>query len=437
MKRWFIYGSVTVLLALNLSIGAKIYLSSAHAAEGKDSAAPNLELYDEVLEKVRNSYVDGQNLTYHDLVRASLKGMVKTLDPHSEFMDAEDFQQLQNDTQGQFGGLGLVVAMKNGFVTIVAPMDDTPGSRAGIMSGDRIIKIDGKSAEGLSLQDVVKQLRGVPGTQVSITIEHPSSGTTKDYTLTRAIINMDMVKDINGKKQFPLGPDRIGYVRITQFGDKTGDELQDALDKLKAQGMKALIIDLRWNPGGLLDEAVEVCGKFLPRGQLVVTTEGRDPAENSVRRANDGGDELKGMPIVVLANLGSASAAEIVTGCLQDLHRAVILGQKTFGKGSVQSVFPLDDGSALKLTIAKYYTPSHKVIHQHGITPDIYVPMSDEQEAALLVKRAPGGLQSLDKNDRERVENNQDVQLQRAEDLLKGILLYGERSDAGSKMAAK
>ena len=248
---------------------------------------------------------------------------------------------------------------------------------------------------------------------------------------------MDMVKDItNGKKEFPLGADKIGYVRITQFGDQTGDELKAALNKLKKQGMKALIIDLRWNPGGLLDEAVNVCEKFLPRGQLVVTTEGRDPKENSVRRADGKGDELNGMPIVVLVNLGSASAAEIVTGCLQDLHRAYILGEKTFGKGSVQSIFPLDDGSALKLTVAKYYTPSHKVIHQHGITPDSLVPMSDAEEADLIIKRSPGGLESLDEKDRERVENSRDNQLDRAEDLLKGMLLYSELSKP-EKVAAK
>ena len=438
MKRRLIFGLVTVLLALNLAIGAKIYSSSAHAADGKDSPDANLQILADVLEKVRTSYVDGTNLTYHSLVESALKGMVGSLDPHSEFLDAGDYQQLQDDTEGQFGGLGIVVGMKDGFVTVIAPMDDSPGFRAGILSGDRIVKIKGRSAENLSLEDAVKQLRGDPGTQVTMTIQRPSTGADKDFTLTRAIIQMDMVKDINGKKEFPLGPDKIGYVRINEFGDKTGDELEAALQKLKVQGMKALVLDLRFNPGGLLDEAVDVCGKFLPRRQLVVTTKGRDPAENSVRRADGHGDELKGEPIVVLVNLGRASAAEIVTGCLQDLHRAVILGQKTFGKGSVQSIFPINDGAdgALKLTVAKYYTPSHKVIHEHGITPDIYVPISDEEEAELLVSRSPGGLESLDEKERVQMKNFKDAQLDRADDLLKGILIYSQLAQP-EKVAAK
>jgi len=436
MKRRFIFGLVTVLLALNLAIGAKVYLSSAHAADAKDSPDANLEIFAGVLQKVRTSYVDGTNVTYHSLVEAALKGMVGSLDPHSEFLDVDDYQQLQDDTEGQFGGLGLVVASRDGFITIISPMDDSPGFRAGILSGDRIVKVEGKNVEKMPLPDVVKQLRGKPDTQVTMTIQRPSSGATKDFTLTRAIINMEMVKDINGKKEFPLGDDKIGYVRITEFGDKTGDELEAALQKLKGEGMKALVLDLRFNPGGLLDEAVEVCQKFLPRGQLVVTTEGPDKSENSVRRAEGHGDELKGEPIVVLVNLGSASAAEIVTGCLQDLHRAVILGEKTFGKGSVQSIFPLDDGSALKLTVAKYYTPSHKVIHEHGIMPDIVVPMSDEAQAALLISRSPGGFETMDAKDRARVKKSSDIQLDRAEDLLKGILLYGELSRP-EKIAAK
>jgi carboxyl-terminal processing protease len=437
MKRRLIFGSVIVLLALNLAVGAGIfYFGRPHATVVNDSPEANLRLFSEVLGVVRQEYVAGENLTYHDLVYSALKGMVGSLDPHSEFLDTEGYHQLQDDTEGEFGGLGLVVTMKDNFITVVTPMEDTPGFRAGILSGDRILKINGKSAEKLSLSDAVKQLRGKPGTKVTVTIQRPTSDTLKDFTLTRAIIQKEMVKDINGKKEFPLGEDKIGYICITEFGDKTGDELQAAIGKLKGQGMRALILDLRWNPGGLLDEAVNVCEKFLPRGQLIVSTEGRDASQNSIRRSEGSGDELKGEPIVVLVNLSSASASEIVTGCLQDLHRAIVLGEKTFGKGSVQTIFPLDDGSALKLTVAKYYTPSHKVIHEHGITPNILVPMDDEQESALQIKRTSGGVESLDSTNRARVEAIQDVQLQRAQDLLKAMLLYGELSHP-EKLAAK
>lgn len=425
MKRRLVFGSVIVLLALNLAIGAGIYFNSARQVQPKDSPEASLELFASVLQKIRTSYVDGTNLTYRGLTYSAIKGMVNTLDPHSEFLDAKDYQRLQDDTQGQFGGLGLVVSMRDGFVTVVAPMEDSPGFRAGILTGDRIVKVNGQSVERMALSIVVEKLRGEPGTPVTVTIQRPASGAEKTVTLKRAIIQMDMVKDINSKKEFPLGDDKIGYIRITEFGDKTGDELEAALNKLKEQGMKALILDLRGNPGGLLDEAVNVSEKFLPRGQLIVSTEGRNPHEDSVRRAEGHGDELNGEPMVILVNLGSASAAEIVTGCMQDLHRAIILGQKTFGKGSVQSVIPLDENTALKLTTAKYYTPSHKVIHEHGITPDISVPISDEDEALLWMKRSPGGVDALDETNRLRAEKVEDVQLDRAHDLLKSLLLYG------------
>jgi len=443
MKRRLIYGVVMVVLCVNAVIGARVYLSSAQAAE-KDSAYPSLELFSYALEKVRKDYVDGKNLSYKDLVYAALKGMLNTLDPHSEFMEPEKYKELQNDTQGAFGGLGIVISMRDNFITVVAPMEDTPGFKAGIMSGDRIIKIDGKSTEKLSLQDAVKNLRGEPGTDVEITVLRPSSGQVKDYKITRAVINVDMVKDINGKKEFPLGDNKIGYIRLVQFGEKTSADLEEALQKLKAQGMQGLVLDLRWNPGGLLEQAVDVCEKFLPRGHLVVTTEGRNRAQDSVRKARGRGDEIKNMPMVVLVNLGSASASEIVAGCLQDSKRAIILGEKSFGKGSVQSILPLSDGSALRLTTAKYYTPSHKVIHEEGITPDIVVPMTEEQEHDIQMKHAPGGIQSLPEQERERVLNTRDPQLDRAMDLLKGITLFTQRAPEqekriakGEKMAAK
>jgi carboxyl-terminal processing protease len=399
MKRRLLYGVVITVLTFNLLIGARVYLSTAQAAD-KDSAYPSLELFSYVMEKVRKDYVDGQNLKYQDLVYAALKGMLNTLDPHSEFMEPEKYKELQSDTQGAFGGLGIVIAMKDNFITVVSPMEDSPGFKAGIMSGDRIIKIDGKSTEKMSLQDAVKNLRGEPGSDVKISILRPSSSQVKDY-------------------------------------EKTSADLETALDKLKQEHMQGLILDLRWNPGGLLDQAVDVCEKFLPRGNLVVTTEGRNPSQTLTRKAKGRGDELHNMPIVVLVNLGSASASEIVAGCLQDTKRAIILGEKTFGKGSVQSILPLSDGSALRLTTAKYYTPSHKVIHEVGITPDIVVPMTEEDERDVQLKHTPGGIQSLDDKERERVLSARDPQLDRAMDLLKGITLFTQRAPAGEKMLAK
>jgi carboxyl-terminal processing protease len=436
MKRRLIYGIVVVALSANLLVGTRIYLNSAHGAE-KDSPYPSLELFSYVMEKVRKDYVDGQRLGYQDLVYGALKGMLNTLDPHSEFMEPSKYKELQNDTQGAFGGLGIVVSMKDNFVTVVAPMDNSPGFKAGVLSGDRIVRIDGKSTEKMSLQDAVKTLRGEPGTEVQLTILRPGSNQVKEFKLTRSTINVDMVKDINGKKEFPLGENKIGYVRLVQFGEKTSDDLERALSSLKRQGMQALVLDLRWNPGGLLDQAVDVCEKFLPRGQLVVTTEGRNSAQNSARYANGHGDELKNMPIVVLVNLGSASASEIVAGCLQDLKRGIILGDKTFGKGSVQSILPLQDGSALRLTTAKYYTPSHRVIHEEGITPDILVPVTEEEDRDIQLQRVPGGPESLNEKDRERVANAHDPQLERAMDLLKGISLFTERAPAQERRIAK
>jgi carboxyl-terminal processing protease len=436
MKRRLLYGVVITVLTFNLLIGARVYLSTAQAAD-KDSAYPSLELFSYVMEKVRKDYVDGQNLKYQDLVYAALKGMLNTLDPHSEFMEPEKYKELQSDTQGAFGGLGIVISMKDNFITVISPMEDSPGFKAGIMSGDRIIKIDGKSTEKMSLQDAVKNLRGEPGSDVKISILRPSSSQVKDYNLARAVINIDMVKDINGQKEFPIGDNKIGYIRLVQFGEKTSADLETALDKLKQEHMQGLILDLRWNPGGLLDQAVDVCEKFLPRDNLVVTTEGRNPSQTLTRKAKGRGDELHNMPIVVLVNLGSASASEIVAGCLQDTKRAIILGEKTFGKGSVQSILPLSDGSALRLTTAKYYTPSHKVIHEVGITPDIPVPMTEEEERDVQLKHTPGGIQSLDDKDRERVLSARDPQLDRAMDLLKGITLFTQRVPAGEKVLAK
>jgi carboxyl-terminal processing protease len=429
MKRRVIYGAVALVLCVNFLVGARLYLRAAE----KDSAYTNLELFSYVMERVRKDYVDGRNLSYQELVYGALKGMVGTLDPHSEFLDPEKYRELQNDTQGAFGGLGISLS---NLLTVVVSMTNTPAWRAGILPGDRIVKIDGKSTEKMGIDEAIKNLRGEPGTDVRLTVFRPSANQFKDFKLTRAVINVDMVVDLHGQKEFKLGENNLGYVRLLQFGDKTSDDLESALHKLKNQGMQGLVLDLRGNPGGLLDQAVDVCSKFLPKGQLVVTTEGRNPAQNSRREAL-GHDELNGLPVVVLVNPGSASASEIVAGCLQDLKRAVILGEKTFGKGSVQSILPLQDGSALRLTTAKYYTPSHKVIHEEGITPDIVVPLSSYEDSAIQIQRTPGRLESLDEKDRRSVLSAGDPQLERAIDLLKGITLYTHRSPWGERRVAQ
>ena len=427
-------------LLVNLIMGAQVYFSSVQGAE-QDEIYPKLELFSRVLEYVRKDYVDGQDLSYQELIYTALKGMLSNLDPHSEFMEPVKYEDLRSDTQGEFGGVGIVITMKDNYLTVVAPMEDTPGFRAGILSGDRIIKIEGKGTGNLGLQDAVQQLRGAPGTDVRISVYRPATDKTMELTLTRAVIKVSTVKDINGGIEFPVNEDKIGYVRLTQFGEQTASELASALKKLDDRGMGALILDLRANPGGLLDQAVRVAEQFLPKGQLVVTTEGRDEKQKSSYRAERRGKHVD-IPMVILVNHGSASASEIVAGCLQDttaegVSRAVIVGEQTFGKGSVQSILPLQDGSALRLTTAKYYTPSHKVIHEKGIEPDIVVPMTDEEERDMWLKRTPGGIEALPEEDQARIRNARDAQLDRALDLLRSLSIYSNRFQDRKQIAAK
>ncbi len=260
MNRRILYGFLVTALGINLFFGAQIYIYSARASQ-KDDPYENYRLLADVLEKVRQEYVDGDKLTYQDLIHGALKGMLNSLDPHSEFMDPEKFDELKKDTEGEFGGLGIIVQLsKDKILTVLSPMEDSPGLRAGILPQDQILKIDGKSTSRFNLiEDAVKELRGEPGTFVSITVRRPSTGQTRDYKLERAVIRVGTVKDIDGKSDYPLGPNGIGYVRITQFGEKTSDDLDKALKRLTDEGARALIIDLRDNPGGLLEQAGQVC----------------------------------------------------------------------------------------------------------------------------------------------------------------------------------
>jgi carboxyl-terminal processing protease len=431
MRRRIGYTVLLAALALNLFFGATSYSRSAELAE-KNDIYGNLRLFSQVLERVRQDYVDGEKLTYQELIYGALKGMLNTLDPHSEFMEPQKYDDLKKETEGSFGGVGIQLGVRGEFLTVIAPIEGTPASRAGILPGDRIIRIEGKGTDRMSVTEAVKRLRGQPGTEVTISVLRPSTGAVKDHKLVRADINVPTVMDWEGKREFPLGTDKIGYLRIIQFGEHTDAELDEALKRLSQAGLRGLIVDLRDNPGGLLDQAASVCGKFVPARTLLVSTEGRDPAEKREYHATSRGLHVD-VPMVVLVNGSSASASEIVAGCLQDLRRAVIVGEQTFGKGSVQSVIQLQDGAALRLTTAKYYTPSHKVIHEKGITPDIVIPLTPEETEALFLKRTPGLLESLDPEQEERVRAVRDVQFERAKDLLKGITLYTSRSPAGQQ----
>lgn len=436
MQKRLTYAVFFIVLGGYISTGAHL---SRLSADDKDDAYRQLEVFTRVLERVRKDYVDGDKLTYRDLVQGALKGMLGSLDPHSEYMEPVKYGELKEDTEGSFSGVGLQVGIKDGGLVVISPMEDTPAFEAGIMTGDRIEKIDGQSTERFGMNDAVQRLRGPSGSKVTVTVSRASWPEPKDFSLVRADIRIYSVKDINNRRQFPVDANHIGYVRLTQFGERTADELEEALTTLEKQGMTGLVMDLRGNPGGLLDQAVEVCEKFLEAGKPIVSTEGRNPAGDLQRRSARKPGKRLNLPMVVLVNGGSASASEIVTGCLKDLKRAVIVGEQTFGKGSVQSILPLPDGSALRLTTAKYYTPSHQVIHEKGISPDILVPISDDEELAIQLRRIPGGETNLDEilrgyepEKRQRLRDwvldNKDAQLERANDLLKGIHLFGRKS---------
>ena len=422
---------VAVLLGVNLFFAAKIYSEASSRGE-KENPYTQMKLITDVIELIRKDYVDPDKVAYTNLTYGALKGMLNSLDPHSQFMDPQGYQDMKEDTEGKFGGLGIQIGLsKEGFLSVIAPIEDTPASRAGILSGDRIIKIEGKPTDRMSLQDAVRQLRGDPGTKVTISIFRAKAKDPaekiKDYTITRDIIKVDSVKDVK------MLDGNIGYVRITQFNEPTASEFEKALTKLEDKGMEALVIDLRNNPGGLLESARQVASKFVPAGELIVSTEGRDLAQKLVYRSDRGKKRLS-YPIVLLVNNGSASGSEIVAGALQDLKRAVLVGETTFGKGSVQSILSLGDGSAVRLTTAKYYTPSHKVIHEHGVTPDIIVPVSEEDERKLSEQRARADIPPAE--GAEKVEKISDVQLERALDVLKGVKLFAKQAKL-SKPAAK
>lgn len=396
------------VLAANLVVGYRVYCSD-DVHSGEERALEKIAVMMRVLHLIRQDYVDGEATDYESLLDNALHGMVESLDPHSSYLAADDYEDMMDATEGHFGGLGVLVGIRDGALVIIAPMAGTPGEKAGLLAGDLIVKIDGVTTDNERMSESIRRLKGDPGTSVTLTIARKELPHF-EVTITRATIEVPSVKNA------AIVRDGIGYVRLTQFDEKTAPALKTALADLEKQGMKALIVDLRNNPGGLLHSAVEVCSLFLPKGKMVVSTEGRRPSQKEVLETS-GGKKFDHLPLAILINGGSASASEIMAGCLQDWQRAMLVGEKSFGKGSVQSVIPLPDGSALRLTVAKYYTPSRRVIHGQGIEPDIRVEL-DEQAIKTLMERQIAG------NGLASAEPDGDPQLARALETMESYEVY-------------
>jgi carboxyl-terminal processing protease len=376
----------------------------------------NLKTFSEVLDMVEKNYVEP--VESDKLMLGAINGMIKSLDPHSSFMTADMYKEMEVETRGSFGGLGIEITILKDVLTIVSPIEDTPAFNAGLKAGDQIIKIDDKSTKDITITEAVKKLRGPRDTKVTITIFREGMTKPKDFVITRSIIKIKSVKS-------KIYDNQIGYIRIASFQERTVDDVKKTLKEIeaKASPLTGLVIDMRNNPGGLLNQSVEVSDLFLKSG-IIVSTRGRSKSMESKSVAKDDGDEPT-CPIVVLVNEGTASAAEIVSGALQDNGRAVILGTQTFGKGSVQTVIPLEDGAALKLTTAKYYTPKGRSIQAEGITPDIVVKLirppeekngAEEQMMRIRERDLQGHIKSTKELESKTMDSKDDAKKDPKED---------------------
>ena len=435
-----------------MALGMALALAATPALAAQDKAGKkvdenirlyrDLDMFGEALEYIYNQYVEKPDT--QKLIRAAIRGMLQSLDPHSSYMDPKNYNEMMVNIRGEFGGLGIEVTMENGVVKVVSPIDDTPAAKAGILAGDYIIKIDGKPVKGMTLSQAVEKMRGKVGTPIVVTILRKGRKKPFDVRIVRDIIRIQSVKwDVVG--------DDIGYIRITQFNEQTSPKLREAIADLKkklGKKLKGYIIDLRNNPGGLLDQARSVADMFLEHGEIV-SIRGRHDSE---RLAATPGDLTNGKPVVVLINGGSASASEIVAGALQDHKRAVLIGTRSFGKGSVQKIIPLKDRSALRLTTERYYTPSGRSIQARGITPDHVVeqelPPELKDKADRLRTKGEAGLQGHLKNDKAKEVNapslvyvprdkSKDTQLKAAIRFLHGesIAMLEKKPQAGKAKA--
>ncbi len=429
---------LAAMAAVVLPVLAMVFAGDARAEEKADKNAETyrlLGLFGDVFERVRADYVE--DVTDEALIEAAIGGMLSSLDPHSSYLNAKSFRDMQVQTRGRFGGLGIEVSMENGLVKVVSPIDDTPAFRAGIEAGDLITHLDGEPVLGLTLSEAVEKMRGKVGTDIELRVRREGMDDF-DVTITRAVIKIRSVRSrMEGD---------VGYVRITSFSAQATDGVKKAIKKFRdkaGESLQGVILDLRNNPGGLLDQAVGVSDVFLDKGEIVSTRSKKleDTARYNARR----GDLTEGLPVVVLINGGSASASEIVAGALQDHNRAILLGTKTFGKGSVQSIIPLSKQGAMRLTTARYYTPSGRSIQAVGIEPDIVVELARIEEVARPRATRESDLRgALDKgNGKKEAKDGEDTaaekeavtikdyQLERALDLIRGVSLFSGKVAVG------
>ena len=421
-RKWLVVTTI-LCFAFAAALIGKWTIGTVNAESGYE----DLKTFTEVLTLIKKDYVD--EVKTKELITSAIKGMVSSLDPHSGYMTQDAFKELQVETKGEFGGLGIQIGIKDAVLTVIAPIDDTPAYKAGIKAGDKIVKIAGESTKNMDIEKAVTKMRGPKGTPIVLTIFREGWKETKDFTIVRDIIKIKSVKS-------KMLDSSIGYIKLTQFQESTAADLASALTGLKKDGMTSIILDLRNDPGGLLNSAVDVAEQFLPPKQLVVYIKGR--TGDKIEYFTEGDKpSYTGIPMVVLVNQGSASASEIVAGALKDWKRAIIIGMQTFGKGSVQSLIPLSDGSGLRLTTAKYYTPSGTSIQNVGITPDIVVKLAAAEGQANHTIIRERDLQGHLKNETVKeepeeketatpfeVEEKDDSQLQRAIDTLKAWKVF-------------
>ncbi|MFQ5912263.1 MAG: S41 family peptidase [Nitrospinota bacterium] len=385
--RWLVVGVLSVFLIGGTAVAQEKTKQEKTAL----SVYEELKTFAEVLSYLKANYVEA--VEDRELIRGAIRGMLQTLDPHTSFMPPEIFQETRVETRGKFGGLGIEITIRGGVLTIIAPIDGTPADRAGLKAGDLIVRVEGEPTKDMTLLDAVRKMRGKPGTEVTISILREGWTEPRDFTLVRELIR---IHSVSHRK---LG-DGVGYLRIRTFSQDTGREVRKGLQALEGDSLKGLVLDLRNNPGGLLQEAVAVTDQLVGEGSLLVYTKGRDPEQNMRFHSRGENGHLR-FPVVVLVNGGSASASEIVAGALQDLGRAVLLGTLTFGKGSVQTLYSLSDGSGLRLTTGRYFTPNGRQIQGRGLTPDIIVEVDApakprERRPRLKEKDLKGSLEGQD-----------------------------------------